>query len=161
MAIDMLPKPTEQKVSNDSIRLLTPEEIKSVEHIFTAQGASLPNPSVSVFIGAVKDGKVLGFLVLQLKLHAEPMYIEDGHSDLFLPLVSAAESHILKTTGPQWVYLFAPAGKVAQLATKIGMQVEPWVVLSKLVYPEMPTKSPVELQPILQENLPLEDERIQ
>ena len=147
--IDMLPLPEtlnlDSPASSDGIRVLSSEEIKSVEHIFLSSGNALPDPAVSQFIGAVKDGKVVAFLVLQLKLHAEPMWISEGNSQLFLPLVRAAEKIILNKVGPQWVYLFAPAGRVAQLATSIGMQVEPYVIMSKLVTPELPTKPAMDL----------------
>ena len=139
--MEMLPPPTpDTPPSVDGIRELTAEEIQSVEHIFRAAGTSLPDPSISTFVGAVKAGKVIGFIVLQLKLHAEPMWIEDGNSSIFQSLVKAAERVIITRTGPQWVYLFTPAGKITQLAQAMGCQLEPWCVMSKLVAPELPGK---------------------
>jgi hypothetical protein len=143
---NLLPLPqSETPVSSDGIRLLTPEEIKSVEPIFLERGVSLPASNTSVFVGAVKDGKVVAFLVIQLMLHAEPMWIEPGHSNLFLPLVKEAEKTILQRCGPAWVYLFAPAGKVSQLAATSGMQQEPYCVYSKLVMPEAPGRPAFDL----------------
>lgn len=130
-------------------RELTESEIASVEHIFAETGNPLPDPAISTFVGAVDpDGKVLAFLVLQLKLHAQPLWIADGHSALLTSLVAEAERTILRKTGAaQWVYLFAPAGRLAQLGQAMGMGLEPWVVLSKLVLPEVPAQGPVELVP--------------
>lgn len=139
------PPPVISGVNRDGVRELTPEEIKTVEHVFHATGNPLPDPAISTFIGAVRDGKVVGFLVLQVKLHAQPLWLEQGHSDLFAPIVSAAERHIIAKAGPQWVYCFAPAGKLSQMAQTMGMQLEPWCVLSKLVQPEAPSKSVIEL----------------
>lgn len=143
--MELLPKPVIETPNRDGVRELTQDEIKTVEHVFTATGNPLPDPQISTFVGAVKDGKVVGFLVLQVKLHAEPMWIEEGHSDVFTPIVHAAERTILSKAGPQFVYLFAPAGRVSQLAQSMGMQLEPWNVLSKLVQPDVPSKQPVDV----------------
>lgn len=148
ISMDFLPI-SSAAVSED-IRVLTADEIKTVEHHFTDRGVGLPDPQYSVFVGAVKDGRVLGFIVLQIKLHAEPMVIEEGHSDLFKPIVAKAEQTILERCGPSWVYLFAPAGRIAQLASTMGMQQEPWVVMSKLVMPPEPVK-PITLEDMQQE----------
>jgi hypothetical protein len=127
------------------IRVLTAEEIATVEPVFAATGNPLPDPAVSCFVGAVEGGKVLGFIVLQLRLHAEPMWLEEGHSDLFKPLVRAAERTILQRVGPAYAYVFAPAGRISQMAQSMGMQMEPWVVFSKLVMPEAPVPATLDL----------------
>src|ERR1700723_3094757 len=84
----------------------------------------------------------------QIKLHAEPMWIENGHSDIFSALVREAERTVLRRCGPAWVYTFAPAGKVSQLAQAAGMQLEPWNVFSVLVMPETPSKTSPFLVPL-------------
>jgi hypothetical protein len=160
MPLDMLPPPiVEQDPGSPKgieYRELTDKEIKSVEHLFVATGNTLPDPALSTFVGCVKDGVVLGFLVLQIKMHAEPMWIQPGHSDVFQPIARMAEKIILKKCGPQWVYLFAPAGRVSQLAQSMGMQLEPWNVLSKLVMPDPPSKTwPMDL-----EEMPVEGEPV-
>lgn len=147
--LEMLPPPGGRATGEPTVRELSPEERESVRSVFAAQGVEMPDPATSTFVGAVgADGAVLGFLVLQLRLHAEPMWIAPDHSDLFLPLAHAAEQVILQRCGPQWVYLFAPAGRVATLAQSMGMALEPWVVMSKLVQPELPSRSAVELTPL-------------
>lgn len=153
----MLPPPTgESEQPKEGIRELTQDEIKTLEPIFTAAGTGLPDPAISTFIGKVVNGEVVAFLVLQLRLHAEPVWIKEGYSQNFLPLVSEAEKVILRKVGPQWVYLFAPAGKVAQLAQSVGMQIEPWVVLSRLVMPEAPAPITIDL-----DALPVEGQGVQ
>lgn len=131
--ISLPPVPGERE-----IRELTTDEVQSVSHVFTENGAVLPDLRQATFIGAVQDGKVLGFIVLQQKLHAEPMWIAPGESLLFAPIIREAERVILKKVGPQWCYLFAPAGRVAQMAASMGMQPEPYVIMSKLIMPEVP-----------------------
>jgi hypothetical protein len=135
------PLPVELKAPSElEVRVMTSEEIAQQEHLFIERGVSLPDPGTSTFMGAFKGGKCVGFLVLQIKLHAEPLYIEEGHSQILTPLVRQAEKYILQRCGPTWVYLFSPAGRTAQLAQSMGMQLEPWVVLSKLVMPEEPAR---------------------
>lgn len=136
----MLPPPS-SPTNELEVRVLTPAEIKSVESVFADAGATLPDPQTSLFVGAVMDGEVQGFIVLQLKLHAEPMWIKNGKSELFLKLVAKAEETILAKSGPQWVYTFTPAGRISQLAQSMGMQLEPWCIYSKLVTPKIPSKS--------------------
>lgn len=137
MAIEFLPPPVSQPPEAGlQFRELTPTEIASTEHIFRATGNPLPDPAISTFIGAVEGGKVLAFLVLQIKLHAQPMWIEDGHSELFSRLVKTAEQTILRKCGATWVYLFvAPDTVLEDLAEVSGMAKEPWAVMSKLVAP--------------------------
>lgn len=132
--------------SAEEFRVLTPEEIQTVEYVFTEKGVSLPDPAASTFVGCVKAGKVVAFLVLQLKIHAQPLWIEDGHAAVLTQLVAKTEQTIIERVGPQWVYLFSPAGRLAQLAQSMGMQLEPWVVLSKLVVPDQPIL-PAPIQP--------------
>ena len=139
--MDMLPPTTVP----DDIRVMTPEEVALEAPIFEANGSPLPDPAVSVFLGVFRGGKRVAFLVIQLRLHAEPLWIEEGHSAVLPSLVKFAENYIIQKTGPQWLYLFTPAGKVTQLATHMGFQMEPWVVMSRLVVPETPDKIGIDL----------------
>lgn len=124
--------------------VLTPDEIATIAPVFADFGAALPDPRTSFIMGALSDGKVVGFLVVQLSVHAEPMWIEPGHEAVFNSLVHATERTIAERAGECDVYLFAPAGKVARLAQLAGMRTEPWVVLSKHVSPEPPQILPLE-----------------
>lgn len=130
----------------EEARELTVEEIRQyVEPHYLASGNNLPDPRCSTFVGILRDGVVLASLGIQAKLHAQPLIISEGHGGLLPRLVRLAEETILAKSGPQWVYLFAPAGKLSQLAQSMGMQLEPWVVLSKLIQPEPPEKLAIEL----------------
>lgn len=133
------------------VRLLTAAEIQQVVPVFERQGTSLPIPQESAFVGAVDpNGVVVGFLVVQVQLHAEPMWIEQGNEHIFARLVSTAEKLISEKFGSRIVYVFAPAGKVARMAQLVGMQIEPWVVLSKVIEPAEPVQpvSPSDIDPI-------------
>ena len=118
---------------NFDIRVLTPEEVESLRPEFDATNAIMPDPRNSFAVGAVdQNGKVVAFLFFQLQVHAEPMKIDHPYERLFAPLVSAAEQELVRRCGPCLVYAFTPAGKVTKLAQAAGMQMEPWVVMSKI-----------------------------
>jgi hypothetical protein len=126
-------------------RPLTTEEIASLRPIFEAQGVGLPS---GIYMGAVEGSRVIGFLVLQLKLHSEPMWIEPGRSQIFHALVGAAENYILANSGPTWVYLFAPEGRVSELAEAMGMTRNDEQIYYKLIERPTPPRPFVDLQPI-------------
>jgi hypothetical protein len=149
--IDMLPPPTTaSQPEGDCVRQLTPEEIQQyVKPGYDATNNPLPDPAYSTFVGVLRRGRVVASIGLQLKLHAQPLQIEDGYASVLPQLVEGAEKIILERTGPQWVYLFTPAGRLAQIASAMGMQLEPWVVMSKLVAPPQPSRIVVDDIPSL------------
>lgn len=160
MPLDMLPLPAageerreqaERETAVHPVRLLTPEEIASLAPIFEKEGQPLPQMAHSFILGSVaEDGHVIAFLVVQLRVHAEPMWIEKGHEALFRPLVHAAEQTIAeKVPGGCDVFLFAPAGKVSMLAARAGMRLEPWTVWSKHIQGLFPTEDePEKVEPL-------------
>jgi len=118
------------------VRLLTTEEVETLRPEFEAQRAVFPNPQTSFAVGAVDaDGKVVAFLFFQLQVHAEPMKIDHPHEALFSRLVDVGERTLVERCGSQLVYAFTPPGKITRLAQMAGMQIEPWVVMSKIVGP--------------------------
>jgi len=96
--------------------ILTEAEIQQIVPVFEAMGATLPDPAVSTIYGAVKNGRVVGFIVLQLCLHAEPMWIEPGHSEVFNGISRGAQDVVAEKCGGARVFLFADADKVARLS---------------------------------------------
>ena len=145
--MDFLPLP---KDVENTERELTREEVeKYVKPGFDATGNPLPDPSISTFVGVIRGGKVVASLCLQVKLHAQPLQIEEGWGSVLPALVKAAEEIIITRCGAQWVYLFCPAGRLSQLAQTMGLQLEPWCVLSKLVAPEIPVKMSIEDGPLV------------
>lgn len=115
------------------IRVLTPEEVESLRPEFEKASAVMPNPQTSFAVGGIdSSGKVVAFLFFQLQVHSEPIKIEPGFENLYNRLVETGEQELVKRCGPTLVYAFTPPGKVTRLAQMAGMQVEPWVVLSKV-----------------------------
>lgn len=143
-------EPTAAPSPGTPVRLLTEEEIQTLAPVFEQQGAVLPDPSTSFFVGSVDDsGSVCSFLVVQLRVHAEPMWIKPGHEGTFRSLVHTAESIIAERTGGGCdVFLFTPAGKIARLAEVAGMRQEPWTVYSKHISPTEPPQPDPEPEPI-------------
>ncbi len=145
MPLDMLPPPArgtepreqpQESPTSSPVRLLTAEEVASLAPIFAGVGGGeVPRPENSFILGSVaEDGHVVAFLVVQLRVHAEPMWIEKGSERLFSSLVHQAEQTIAeRVPGGCDVFLFAPAGKVSMLASRAGMRLEPWTVWSKHV----------------------------
>lgn len=146
MPLDMLPLPARGEEPREQtrdavldtpspVRLLTPEEVASLAPIFAEAGGQMPAPEHSFVLGSVTpEGKVVAFLVVQLRVHAEPMWVEKGYERMFSSLVHTAEQTIAeRVPGGCDVFLFAPAGKVSMLASRAGMRLEPWTVWSKHV----------------------------
>jgi hypothetical protein len=134
------------------VRPLSAEETQTLAPIFAAHGVELPDPRYSHVIGCVRpDGTVdEDFLVVQLRVHAEPMNLK--HPQRIFRLIAAAEELIATRAGTVPVFLFAPEGRTAQLAEQsAGMQREPWVVLSKVVQGKV---APVESSDLEQMELP-------
>jgi hypothetical protein len=127
-----------RSMPDDDIRELTPEEIATLAPFFTERGVSMPNAGNSIFVGAIRQGRVVAFQCLQLILHCEPVFIEQGFSHLFLPLWQKAEEILLAKCGPQWMYVCAPTERIQKLAESQGFEAKPWVILSKLIKPREP-----------------------
>lgn len=128
--MDMLPLPGP---AGPEIRPLTPEEYLSLAPRFTERGHPLPDPSVATGVGIFDDGKMVGYQVLQLRLHAQPTEIEPGYSHLFSALCRKSEQVVTERVGSAWVYVFVEPGDMEKLAESRGLTREPWIVYSKLV----------------------------
>ncbi len=118
-------------------RLLTSDEIATLAPIFAAEGSSdLPDPATSFVVGVIVTDAgvecIVAFLVVQLRVHAEPEWIRKGYEKFHTSLIHTAERIINeRIPGGCDVFLFAPAGKIARMAELAGMRMEPWVVMSK------------------------------
>src|SRR5580658_6392608 len=101
----------EQRVANADpneivdIRPLSVEEAQALAPIFAAHGVELPDPRYSHVIGCVRpDGTVdEDFLVVQLRIHAEPMNLK--HPQRIFRLIAAAEGLIATRVGTVPVFL--------------------------------------------------------
>lgn len=131
--MEMLPPPGQD---GPEIRLLTPDEYLGLAPRFESRGFTLPSPASSTAVGIFDDGKMVGYQVLQLRLHAQPTEIDPHYANLFSALCRKSEEIILQRCGPTWVYVFVEPGDMEKLAESRGLVKEPWIVYSKLVQPE-------------------------
>src|SRR5258708_5561022 len=120
-------------VNGHEVRILTIEETATLVPVFEEFGAAMPDPRTSFIMGALSNGKVVGFLVVQLCVHAEPMWIEPGHEAVFEFIVHATERTIGERAGECDVFLFAPAGRVARPSRPAGTRAAAGGVLSNQV----------------------------
>lgn len=142
MPIDPLP-PLPMQISEDlsrpgdqsvTCRELSPEEIqREVLPDYEKTGNLLPDPAISTFMGVFDGPNLLGYLCLQVKLHAQPLVIRPGHQSILSRLIHGAEEHIARKIGPTWTYVFAPPGRLGEIPPRMGWVEEPWKVFSKLV----------------------------
>ena len=140
MPLELLPPPDSAVEETPTspraeLRLLTEVERALLKPDFDEAGVEMPDPRTSQILGAIRNGEIVGFQVLQLMLHADPMKIKPGHEDCYLPLIHAAEKLIAERCAPCDVFVFAPPGKITELARHSGMTAEPWTVFSKRILP--------------------------
>lgn len=142
------------QMQHHTVGVLSADQIKELEYIFTARGMGLPNPATSFVIGAIDNhtGKLTeNFLVVQLQVHAEPLHLVKGEGEyLFRPFANLAYRVILDRIGPVPVYVFSDSEKVISLAQHAGFDKLPWTVMGMWVTKEFkeepvkePTKEPV------------------
>jgi hypothetical protein len=141
--LELLPPPVND---GPEIRPLTTEEYLSLKPRFTDRGYDLPDPSVSTAVGIFDDGKMVGYQVLQLRLHAQPTEIDSGYSHLFSALCRKSEETIAERVGQAWVYVFVESEETAKLAESRGLIKEPYMVYSKFVQRRVEL-APVEVKP--------------
>ena len=118
---------------NQWLRLLPPVEWPRIADVFTAQGTTLPDPDSAHIIvlerldtDAFRD--IVGFIVIQLVPHLEPVYVKKAFrgTEAFKDLAKAAIS--LFPPGEQF-YAFAPNQNIEQMALSVGLVKLPWSVL--------------------------------
>lgn len=126
-------KPVGYVPTGPEIRELTTEEYLDLAGDFEKEGGVLPSPQTATAVGIFEGGRMVGYQVLQLRLHVQPTKIDKGYSRWFSALCRKSEEVIQSKIGSAWIYVFAQPGRMAALAESQGMTVEPWVVLSKLL----------------------------
>ena len=117
-----------------NIRVLAAEEWDKLKPIFAEYTAPVPRPEVATAIVAENEaGEIVGLLMLQLTLHAEPLWIrgDQQHNGLWRDLHHEMEVQFAKTGGTY--YAFAPRGGMAKITEAVGMEKLPWIVYKKEV----------------------------
>jgi hypothetical protein len=90
--------------------------------IFEAQGAPMPSPETAGILAAVEGDKVVGFLVMQLVYHTEPLWVDESKRDgrLAGELVARMDAHFAESRTPY--YSFSDNAWVDREAKRLGMK---------------------------------------
>ncbi len=107
-----------------SYRFLDPTEFHLIEPYFIEQEADLPNLALSTVYGAFTDSnELVGFHVLQLVPHAEPMMIHPDYRAKvsWKEFQKGIESLFDKEAGGSY-YIFPSDERIAKLCKRGGMK---------------------------------------
>lgn len=102
---------------------LLPSDFHTLEPIFQEYGGDLPDPNLSAIRVARNDeGRIVGFAVLQLIPHLEPMFIEEGYRAKvnWREFQTAIEGLFDKDRGGSY-YIFPSDERIAKLCKRGGM----------------------------------------
>jgi hypothetical protein len=112
-------------------RILDPQsEWPFLEGEFARNNSPLPNPQLAIIIGAFnKLDAIVGFIVIQLQIHVEPIYSTDPNC--VRGLVRQAELFLKEHAGASHYFAHASTPKVAELCKAFGMQPTQYPIFMK------------------------------
>lgn len=127
--------PDNLTIYNIKIRMLNADEFnrEDLVNIFVENESSVPNPlNSTIQVAEDKDGKIVGFAVLQPQYHAEPIYVDKHYrnTQLHSLLIHRLLSPFNEISGLR-VFVFAPNGKIARLCEKFGFKKKEYEVFIK------------------------------
>lgn len=113
-------------------RLLTPEEVLTLAPVFASYGVDTPSPELSAVAGAIEGGVIVGFHVLQLVPHAEPIWISPEHRGKvdWRKLNEQLEAPFAAVQAGEF-YTFSDSPRVAAMLKKVGYEEMPYKVWRK------------------------------
>lgn len=113
-------------------RQLLVSEWHLIEPDFTSRNVPLPSPKLASVFGAFDDdGLLVSYLVLQFKLHAEP--VSSSNPQTLLPLISCAANHLASlglTDTECFVSIDSP--RVGELAMALGFQLTSTMLVKRI-----------------------------
>ena len=107
-------------------RVLPSEEWPRLQGVLEAEGGRLPDPATAQIVVHEAQGEIIGFLVVQLVPHLEPIWVHPDYrgKGLVSSLVNAGRSLL----GSGEFFAFSPNRAMGALATKEGLTPLPWTV---------------------------------
>ena len=104
-------------------RLLPADEWDRLRDVYP-ENAEVPSPVVASVVIAELHGEIVGYLVLQVALHMEPLYIKDHQADY------RTMARLLLTALPSGVPYFScvPNKQMEHVASELGMTPTDWKV---------------------------------
>jgi hypothetical protein len=103
-------------------RTLPPDEWNKLSSVFTRYGGKLPHPSAAIIIVAEEGGSIIGFVVLQVVNHLEPVWLDPQNKrarHALSTLVHMAEARI--PNGGDY-YAFSADDHVSDLCKAFGLE---------------------------------------
>lgn len=116
-------------------RWLSPDEAETLRTVFEENGGDMPRPDLSAIYGAFTDeGQLVGFHVLQLVPHAEPMWIhpEWRAKVNWRKFQEGIETLFDKQSGGEY-YIFPGDERIAKLCKRGGMEEVPLKAYKKVI----------------------------
>jgi hypothetical protein len=115
-----------------TLRILTPAEWPMLAGVFARQGSTLPDASLAQIIVMEEEDEdgmksLVGFVVLQLVAHIEPIFVTPRlrGTPAWEILARAAVKQF--PVGVPY-YAFAPSPAIGAMAEKVGLSKQPWDV---------------------------------
>ena len=101
-------------------RFLEPQEFPLLAEVFAEYGGTIPDPNLSAINAAIVDDKIVGFHVLQLIPHAEPIWIaKDYRGYVSWRTLQAGIESVFQGAGTY--YSFSDRPEIEKLCKKAGM----------------------------------------
>ena len=110
-----------------TIRLLLPETWAELAPVFEAEGISLPCPEMARILVAQEGDKTIGFLVIQLQPHLEPLYVIPEYRNQGIAQALAKAAVQLFVPGASF-FAFSPREGIDHLAEQAGLDALPWKI---------------------------------
>ena len=111
-----------------TFRDLPPDEWGKVEPIFKQHGVTVPAETQGLITVAEEDGAIVGFVVLQLQPHLEPIWVDEAHRHTGV-WRQLAESALERVSHGVAVFTSAPRPAIEHMAMEMGFETLPWTVL--------------------------------
>lgn len=105
---------------------------RTVEAEFKRRGVVAPSKTSARVFAAIENDEVVGFLVVQLVVHAEPIWIHEDYRGKvnWQKLVRMGEDFLGRNTGREY-YAFAPNDHIEAMCEIVGMEKMLWIVYRK------------------------------
>ena len=110
-----------------TITVLAPEAWDDLLPVFAAQGVLLPCPEMAHVLVAQEGEETIGFLVIQLQPHLEPLYVKPAYRHQGVAQALAKAAIQLFAPGIPF-YAFSPREGIDHLAQQAGLEALPWKI---------------------------------
>jgi hypothetical protein len=114
-----------ETMTETTYRLLPSEEWERLKPIFQQNGAAMPRPEIATAAIAEQRGEIVGMLIMQYAIHAEPLWIKESERGKVSWKKLLNDVAALLPKGSAF-YVFAPNEQIAHMARASGMEELAW-----------------------------------